>query len=205
MQLRAFSEEDFSGMDRFFRMNLINQLSGPRSAFLVGTADRSGSTNLALFNSVVHVGANPPLLGLVFRPHTVPRHTLENIRETGVFTLNQVHVDMIEAAHTCSANYSREMSEFDASGLIAEYRKDFPAPFVAESFVKMAMVPEEEHLIAANQTIFMVAKIVDLWVAEDAVEAGGHLDEKITRPAAVMGLDTYLSTEQIMRLGYARP
>lgn len=200
-----FSAREIEKMERLYRMNLMNQLSGPKSVFLVGSADSSAHTNLALFNSIVHVGANPPLLGLLFRPLSVPRHTYENIRETGFFTLNQVHVDMLDAAHRCSAKYPKEVSEFDATGLTAEYLNDFPAPFVAESRLKMAMVPEEQHLIEANQTVFMVARVEHLWVTEGATDTEGHLDERITRPAGVMGLDTYYSVEKIKRLAYARP
>lgn len=200
-----FSAREIEEMERLYRMNLVNQLSGPKSVFLVGTVDGSGHTNLALFNSIVHVGANPPLLGLLFRPLSVPRHTYENIRETGVFTLNQVHVDMLDAAHRCSAKYPKEVSEFDTTGLRAEYLNDFPAPFVAESRLKMAMIPEEQHLIEANQTVFMVARLEHLWITVGAGEADGHIDERITHPAAIIGLDTYCSVEKIKRLAYARP
>lgn len=205
MTCKDFSAEAILAMDRDFRTNLINQISGVRTAFLVGSTDNLGQTNLALFNSLVHVGANPPLLGLVFRPLTVSRHTYENIREMGVFTLNLVHRDMIDAAHLCSAKFPKEVSEFDAAGFTPEYRHDFPAPFVAESRLQLGMAWEEEHEVRSNQTIFMVARILHIRIEASALTEDGHLDTRFTEPAGVSGLDTYFSVEEIKRLAYARP
>ena len=73
-----------------YRATLINSLTGVRPAVLVGTRSGSGNNNLAIFNSLVHIGADPPLNGLLFRPATVERHTLNNILETGNYTLNFV-------------------------------------------------------------------------------------------------------------------
>jgi hypothetical protein len=47
---------DIEKMDRQYRTNLLNALSGYKGAHLVGTVDQEGHTNLALFNSVVHIG-----------------------------------------------------------------------------------------------------------------------------------------------------
>jgi flavin reductase (DIM6/NTAB) family NADH-FMN oxidoreductase RutF len=204
MRYKDFSADDITALDRTYRTNLINQISGVRTAFLAGTVNGSGQTNLALFNTLLHVGANPPLLGLVFRPLTAPRHTYDNIRETGVFTLNLVHQDLIEPAHVCSAKFPREVSEFDAAELTPEYRFDFPAPFVGESRLQLAMSWEEEHEIQSNQTIFMVARIRHIRLLEAALTADGHLDTQVTQPAGVSGLDTYFGVEFIRQLEYAR-
>lgn len=48
----------------------------------MGTVNKIGHTNLAIFNSVIHIGANPPLMGFISRPNSGERHTLENIQET---------------------------------------------------------------------------------------------------------------------------
>ena len=45
------------------RAHFINCLSGYKSANLLGTQDKTGQTNLAIVSSVVHLGANPALVG----------------------------------------------------------------------------------------------------------------------------------------------
>ncbi|MCJ8275234.1 MAG: flavin reductase family protein, partial [Bdellovibrionales bacterium] len=51
-------------------IKLVNSLSGFKSANLVGTQSKDGQTNLAMFSSFFHLGANPPLMGFVLRPHS---------------------------------------------------------------------------------------------------------------------------------------
>ncbi|MCS7053720.1 MAG: flavin reductase, partial [Ignavibacterium sp.] len=82
------TKEKILDFERRYRINFVNSLSGFKSANLIGTISKSGITNLAIFSSVIHVGANPPLIGILFRPLSVPRHTYNNIKETGCFTIN---------------------------------------------------------------------------------------------------------------------
>ena len=91
-------------MDKTYRLNLINSITGYKSAQLIGTQNNAGATNLAVFSSVIHLGSNPPLVGFILRPTTVPRHTFANLKETGVFTLNHISAPHIEDAHHTSAN-----------------------------------------------------------------------------------------------------
>ena len=123
MTERTISADEVLGMERLVRMRLINSVSGLKSANLVGTVDENGQANLALFNSVVHIGANPPYLGMIFRPLTVRRDTYHNIKTTGVYTLNHVHAGIRERAHQTSANFPAGVSEFEACGLTPRPRR----------------------------------------------------------------------------------
>ena len=67
-------------MDKIYRLNLINSITGYKSAQLIGTQNNAGATNLAVFSSVIHLGSNPPLIGFILRPTTVPRHTFANLK-----------------------------------------------------------------------------------------------------------------------------
>ncbi len=104
-------------MEQRYRAAFINSLGGFKSLILVGTADSKGATNLSVLNSLFHIGANPPLCGMIFRPDVAERHTLDNILETGWYTINHVTESIFKAAHQTSARYPKEVSEFDAVGL----------------------------------------------------------------------------------------
>jgi flavin reductase (DIM6/NTAB) family NADH-FMN oxidoreductase RutF len=121
----VYRTEDFAGMDQRFRTQLINSMPGVKALNLVGTRDAEGRENLAIFNSIFHVGANPPYLGMVVRPDSVDRHTWQNIQATGSYTLNAVGADFYRKAHQTSARYNNQTSEFDAVGLNPEYRDGF--------------------------------------------------------------------------------
>ena len=59
-----YTEDDLSKLDLPYKRNFINSLGGFKSIALCGTVDMKNNENLAIFNSVVHIGSNPPLLGL---------------------------------------------------------------------------------------------------------------------------------------------
>ena len=74
-----YTKENLSSLDKIYRLNLINSITGYKPANLIGTKSKSYQSNLAIFSSVVHLGSNPALIGIITRPNTVPRHTYKNI------------------------------------------------------------------------------------------------------------------------------
>lgn len=201
----TFTKDDFLALEKGYRTNLVNSVTGFKSANLIGTVTPEGHTNLAIFSSVIHVGANPPLIGLLFRPVTVARHTYENIKATGVFTLNHVSKEIFKAAHQTSARYEDGVSEFEAVGLTPWYSPGFAAPFVAESTVKIGLKFVEEVEIKANGTLFMVGEITELILPEGMVAADGYIDIEEAGTVAISGLDSYHTTDRLARLSYAKP
>lgn len=189
--------------DNPFRRNFFNGLSGFKSVNLIGTADVSGRSNLALFSQVFHVGANPPLVGILFRPDTVIRHTLDNIFDTGFFTLNQISSNFYKKAHWTSARW--EASEFEATGLKEEFLNGFFAPFVHESKLKMSCRLVETQTIKANQTLLVVGGIEDVYLEDESLRPDGSIDLNLLDTVTVSGLDEYHVGVKLARLTYARP
>ena len=114
-------------------------MAGFRQAVLVGTKSIDNNSNLAIFNSLIHLGANPALLGLINRPDSVQRDTLQNIIETKEYTLNYVRSKEYEKAHQTSARYDKGISEFDKVGFDDLYHPFCLAPFVKDAVVSIAM------------------------------------------------------------------
>ena len=123
--MKHFSQKDIDTLSKIYRLNLINSATGYKSAQLVGSVSSEGNENLAVFSSIVHLGSNPALIGMILRPTTVPRHTYANMKATGVFTLNAIHESQIEDAHHTSASYPESISEFDKTQLKVERKKNF--------------------------------------------------------------------------------
>lgn len=186
------------------RATLINKVAGYKTANLIGTRTRAGVENLALFNSVVHLGASPPFLGFILRPSTVPRHTYENLMETGSYTINQVTSEIHKQAHCTSGKFPRGSSEFEACGLTPVYLDDHHAPYVAESAIKIGLVFEEQHQIC-NGTRLIVGRIKHLYLPESAVEEDGDVALEELDTVAIGGLDTYYRGVKLGRYGYFSP
>ena len=198
--------QDFDDLDNLYKINLVNSCSGFKSANLIGTKSNDGIPNVAVFSSVTHFGSNPPLLGIIFRPVSdVPRNTYENIKETGQFTINHIHWDIIEQAHHTSAKYNKRISEFEVTELEEEYKNNWHAPFVKGAPVQIALTYCEEYKIKANNTIQLIAEIKDLYVKDELVEKDGFINLSKGNVMTINGLDGYALPSLKQRIDYQRP
>lgn len=199
------SADDIKQMDRIQRLNLINSITGIKPANLIGSISEDGVSNLAIFSSVLHLGSNPPLIGMVLRPTgEVPRHTYENIQQSGVYTINHVHQSFIEQAHYTSAKFDAEVSEFDACRLTEEYIDDFAAPFVKESFLKIGLKHVQSIPIELNGTILVIGEVLHLILPKNAMDERGQLDLSVMSDVGISGLNRYYALEYLREFPYAR-
>lgn len=203
--MRHITAADIAASEKVYRLNLVNGLPGFKPANLVGTAAPDGQTNLAIFSSVLHLGSDPAVLGMVTRPNTVPRHTYQNIKDNdGCYTLSQVPLPLVGPAHYTSANFEDDVSEFAACGFTAVYRDGFAAPYVGESPLSIGLRLREEHPIF-NGTVLLVGTVEHVYVREEALRPDGTLDLVALGVAAISGLDGYHEVLPPVRFGYARP
>lgn len=202
---RKISFEDIAQMEQRYRAALINSLGGFKSVCLIGTKSKANQTNLAIFNSIVHIGANPPLVGFVIRPDSVERHTLTNILETGYYTINHLNEKIYKQAHQTSARYPQEISEFAATGLNEEYNDHFFAPYVLQSNVKLGLSFREKIDFKINGTIFIIGEIKNIYLPDNCVQQDGHINLEDAGTITCSGLDSYHTTTKLARLSYAKP
>jgi flavin reductase (DIM6/NTAB) family NADH-FMN oxidoreductase RutF len=199
------TKEKLRTFERFYRGNLINSLSGFKSVSLIGTCNEDGQTNLAIFSNIVHLGADPALIGFVNRPVEAAPHTISNIENTGWYTINHIQHDMINAAHQTSAKYPTNISEFDACNLTAQLVDGIPAPFVKESKVKYALSLVEIIPITHNETFFVIGEIQYIRIENEIVDEDGFLNLEQSGTITSLGIDGYYETKLITRLPYAKP
>lgn len=198
------SPDELNSYDRFYRGNLINSLSGFKSASLIGTKSEAGISNLAIFSNIVHLGADPALIGFVNRPREAAPHTLKNIEATGFYTINHIHTDWIEQAHQTSAKYAEDVSEFDACGFGEEYINNFFAPFVKASVIKYGMKLIEVVSIKHNNTFFVIGEVVMVEVPKEVITEDGFIEIEKANSCCSLGIDGYYKAEKIVRLPYAK-
>ena len=198
-------QKEFKELEKLYRTAFINSLAGFRQAVLVGTRSVGGKTNLAIFNSLIHLGADPALFGLMSRPSTVQRDTLQNILDTKAYTLNYVSGDVYQKAHQTSARYEKGISEFERVGFTELYDANFTAQFVEEAVVKIAMKMEETIPIQLNGTILIIGSIQKVMVADQLVGNDGFINLSDAEVLVSQGLDAYFITKELGRLPYAKP
>jgi flavin reductase (DIM6/NTAB) family NADH-FMN oxidoreductase RutF len=192
-------------MEQRQRAHLVNSVGGFKSVCLIGTTDVLGNTNLAIFNSIVHIGANPPLISFIMRPDSVERHTLSNILSIGYYTINHLNEEIYKKAHQTSARYPKEVSEFEATGLTPEFKNNFSAPFVLESNIQLGIEFKERINLTINNTIMIIGEIKEMYFPTNCLQDDGFLDIEKAGTIACSGLDSYHFTNRLERLPYAKP
>lgn len=200
-----FSASDFQSWDRFYRANFINCLSGFKPVSLIGSVNRKGITNLGVFSNIVHVGADPALVGYINRPRAAAPHTLSNIESVGVYTINHIHTAFLEKAHQASAKYPDDVSEFDAVGLTPQFIEGVAAPFVKESRVKFSLTLQDVIPIHLNSTFLVIGRIEQVLLEDALLQPDGFLRIDVAGSVNSNGLDAYYSNQLLARYSYAKP
>ena len=175
-----------------------------KSLSLIGTVNGKGISNLAIFSNIVHLGADPALIGFINRPLEAAPHTLQNIQETGFYTVNLVTESMCNQAHQTSAKYPEGVSEFEMTGLTEEYREGWKAPFVEESSVQYLLKFEQVIPIELNGTFLVIGSLQAAFVPAEIQEEDGFLDLAKVEILTSLGTSGYYKTEKISKLPYAK-
>lgn len=203
--ITKISIDEIMDMEKRYRATFINSITGYKSVSLIGTMDKNGQTNLSIFNSIVHLGAHPPLIGMVVRPDSVDRHTLQNIEDTGYYTINNIKSSYVKKAHQTSARYPKEVSEFEAVGLTTEFKDGFFAPYVGESSIKFGLQFKEKVPFNINNTLFVIGQIQEIYLPKNIVQDDGFVDLHAASSVTNSGLDSYHVVLKGKRFPYAKP
>lgn len=197
--------EEIHGMEKQYRISLINGLIGYKSLNLLATANNNGVTNLCLISSAFHLGANPPLIGMIIRPEREHNDTLKNIKQTGEYTLNNVLPEWYKQAHQTSASYPSGVSEFDICGFKKRYTNGFKAPFVEQSTIRIGLELREIIDVEINGTTIVIGEIIHILADDDIIANDGSVNHIKAGTVTVAGLDTYFLPQPLGRLSYAKP
>jgi len=201
----TIDSEQIRQLEKEYRRTLINSVVGYRSLNLLGTVSNEGATNLCVVSSAFHLGANPPLIGVVIRPEREHNDTLGNIKSTRQYTLNNVLPEWYLQAHQTSASYPSGVSEFDTCGFKQLYADQFKAPFVQQSTIRIGLELREVIDVAVNGTTILIGEIVQILTDGEMIAADGTVDHVKAQTMTVAGLDAYFLPQAVGRLAYAKP
>lgn len=192
-------------LDYSNRIRLINSVSGPKSACLIGTKSKKHGTNLGIFNSITHIGSNPPLIGVIFRPNeNVRRDTYDNIISEKFYTINHINSEILERSHWTSIKINKNVSEFDICNLTEEYIDGFYSPYVMESFIKIGLKLIETVKIEINNTVLVVGEIIEIIINDSFIDKDGTVNLQKSKSISVGGLNTYYDLKKISKFPYTR-
>jgi flavin reductase (DIM6/NTAB) family NADH-FMN oxidoreductase RutF len=198
--------ETWNAWEPRFRAQFFNSLGGPRQVGLLTSFSPQGVANAAVFSQTLHVSANPPQLGFLFRPLTAEHQGLRYVRAQGCFGFHVLSGGIAQAQqlHQCSAKYPEGESELDAVGLSWEAFETLHAPRIHDAAVAYGLQLTEEHELA-NGTILIVGSVAEVHVLPSvAANQMGHVQHPDDLLLA-QGLDTYHHCNALVALSYAQP
>ena len=185
------TKKNIENMNRFDRANLISSISGIKPAMLVGTVSKKNISNVAIFSSIIHLGSNPGLIGLLIRPQNKRvSDTYENIKLVKSFTINHINEDIIKKSHYTSAKTNSNTSEFDDVKLTEEYINNFHSPFVKESDIGIGLLFSQEILLSNNCKL-IIGEIDNIKLNKNIATNEGIIDLTSSNSVGVDGIGTY--------------
>jgi flavin reductase (DIM6/NTAB) family NADH-FMN oxidoreductase RutF len=204
--MNRLTSREWEGWTPRVRARFFNSLAGPRQVGLLTSFSPSTIANAAVFSQTLHVGANPPQLGFLFRPLTDDHPSLRYVRQRRAFGFHLMAGGPERALrlHQCSAAYPEESSELDAMAFAWSPFDELPAPRIHEATVAYGLRLREEHPLT-NGTTLVVGEVSEIHLAP---EIRPEEDGFVRLPDDLLlsqGLDAYLHPAPLLRAEHARP
>ena len=175
----------------------------PRPIAFASTIDKDGNPNLAPFSFFNAFGANPPVL--IFSPARrgkdgTTKHTYDNIKEVPEVVINMVSFDMVEQVNLASADYPKEVNEFDKAGF-TPIPSDGIRPFrVREAPVQFECTVQQviETGLKGGAGNLVICHISKIHIDEHVLDSNGGLDAQLLDLVGRMGGDNYIRTSKAL-------
>jgi flavin reductase (DIM6/NTAB) family NADH-FMN oxidoreductase RutF len=181
---------------------LLTGLVVPRPIGWIGTRRSDGTNNLAPFSFFNVVSSNPPIVLFSAGVHSDrPKDSATLAEESGVFTVNIVSENVVEAMSVTSGSFTADDDEFDIAGLTAIPGVRVDAPLVAESPANLEC-KVRQVIALGEKSKLILGDVVAIHVEEDVLD-GTRIDSDALRAVGRMAGATYIDTRA--RFEIARP
>lgn len=177
-----YRPEDGHGLPR----NPFTSIVAPRPIAWVSTTGPMGD-NLAPYSYFNAVAYEP--LQVMFAPNG-PTDSLLNIRDTGVFCINVVGEEMIEAMSLTSATVPRDVDEFTLAGVERVACETIPCPRVVGAPAALECRATREIALEGTGNFMVIGTVTGVHIRDDVL-VNGRIDPHLSRPVARLGYSDY--------------
>jgi flavin reductase (DIM6/NTAB) family NADH-FMN oxidoreductase RutF len=168
-------------------------LIAPRPIALISTRDAQGLPNIAPYNSFAGLATYPPMLGVSFSQREgADKHTLENIKATGVFVINLVPRFLAETMNQ-SAEGTEKEDDFARLGLTPAPAGAVDCPRIGESPASLECEVTGILPLPPSKCEFVAARIAGVSLRDEFVTEEGGFDPLAADLLASVGAEEYLS------------
>lgn len=186
--------------------NPFNAIVTPRPIGWISTRDSAGAENLAPYSFFNAVAYTPPQVVFGSTGSKPDRgdtkDSIANIRETGVFCVNIVALDMRDAMNRTSGPWPRETDEFTDAGLTRIDCVTIPCARVDGAPAALECRMSRIVTLQGKSNFLVIAEVTGIHLRDDCV-VDGIFDVTRFRPLARLGYRDYTSVSDTFTL--ARP
>lgn len=176
----------------------------PRPIGWVSTRSETGVPNLAPYSFFNAAATYPPFIMLSSTPR---KDSLTNIEATGVFALNIVSKQVVQAMNRSSAPFPPEVNEFEQAGLTARACHSIEAPCVAESPVVIECILNRVISLQPKSGIkcdthIVIGEVTGIEISDHVIR-DGRVRTELIKPVSRLGYLDYAVVEECFEM--ARP
>ncbi|MCH1627944.1 flavin reductase family protein [Ferdinandcohnia quinoae] len=156
----------------------------PRPIAFITTIDGNGIVNAAPFSFFTAICAEPMLIcfsPMIRGTDGEKKDTLINIEATKEFVVNIVSEDFVKQMNDCAIEYSADVDELEATGLLKEDSATVIAPRIKESKVHMECELYQVLHFGGHPGAgsLVIGKVKHVHIHDDLYESGRILTEKL--------------------------
>jgi len=183
------------------RYHLMTSLIVPRPIGWVSTRSSQGVANLAPFSYFNALAATPMLVGVsIGHRRSVPKDTLNNIRDSGAFCINIVTEGQLEQMNLSSGEHPPEVDEFELAGLPLAEAEFVAAPYVANCPAVLECRVSQEVELQGGTASLVIGEVLRIRLSSELEMEEGTL--RVTpaslRPVGRLGGDLYCTPREIL-------
>ncbi|MGB1642870.1 MAG: flavin reductase family protein [Paracoccaceae bacterium] len=174
--------------------NPFNALVVPRPIGWISSRDSNGIDNLAPYSFFNAVAYTPPQVMFSSTGSKADQHgakdTLANIRDTGVFCVNIVGKDMLDAMNATSATLPNHVDEFAHAGLEKEACETIDCARVANIPAALECELIDTVVMRGGQNTVVFGEVTGIYM-NDAYVIDGKFDISKFTPVGRLGYMDY--------------
>ncbi|OUS72568.1 flavin reductase [Pseudoalteromonas sp. A601] len=186
--------------------NIYSQLVGgitPRPIAWISTLSSDGVANIAPYSFFTVASVNPPVLSVtqVNPGEKRNKDTLNNLLASKECVVNIVSEQQVEQMNQSCANYSSEVSEFDAAHIESTASRLVKPISVKASKVRYECSLREVITISEQSAggQMMLLNVVGVYI-DDAVLVDGYIDPVALKSVGKLGGDEFTKTTDMFSL-----
>ena len=174
--------------------NPLNAIVSPRPIGWISTRSYEGIDNLAPYSFFNAVAYTPPQVMFSATSSKVDqdgtKDTVANIRETGVFCVNIVSEQQISVMNKSSQALSKEIDEFEFSGIKKQECLDIKFPLVSRVTAAIESKLTEIIKLSGEANFAVFGEVIGIHMRDDCI-IDGRFEIKMYNPVSRLGYRDY--------------